>query len=188
MIIPNNKEDPSIDTEPQTLYENVDHLSIDLVSDDDESEQKEKDGDNGSYESVQNYLTGGDDKPEEGGNDRASTLYYNIPEVVGGASVDEDDMYMYMQAGHHMEQNPGRGNTTQRQTEERRRLLSEQVGQNKKYMNFTSEQKVQAQQYLQGLAAASSLTEEGNKADSAIDEAPLYVNFEKEEELYTAVT
>ena len=141
--------------------------------------------DNGSYESVKNYLTGGD---EEGGKDRSSTVYYNIPEGVGGPNIDnedetedEEDMYMYMQAGHHMEQEPGpvpQG----KPAKERRRNQSEHLGQNKKYMNFNSEQKLQVQQYLAG---------EGNKADSAIDEAPLYANFDEEveeEELYTAVT
>lgn len=185
------------DTEPQTIYANVDPDRNSVASSGGSSGgSKSK---NGSYESVRGYLTDGGGVEGEGD----STLYYNLPE---GANIDigsleEDNMYVYMKSGKNILEDASTVDSKDRK--DRKRLESEPVVLGKaKYMNFTREQELLAK--LEGKSADETRKEiskdsaqiwdkeNGVESIDQSEEMPLYANYDEteleEEELYTEVT
>lgn len=170
------------DTDPQTLYANAQTLYAN-VADTLNSEDTDDKPDKGSYESIKHYLGSDDD-----GEEQDPSLYYNVPDL-GRAEVNEEEMYVYMKSGLTTEQ----GITVGAKVKERKRLQSEELGQSKKYVNYTHEQQQSRLDSLEtklDSAGKENVTEPmvEPECDSS-EEAPLYANCkEEEEELYTEVS
>lgn len=160
---------------PQTLYANI----AETTDEEDKSET-------GSYANIKEYLGSEDEQ------DHDSSLYYNLPDL--GSSAAGEDMYVYMKPGTlaAAEQGEAAGS----KVPERKRLQSaEQLGQSKKYVNYTREQQLQLARGHSSLESGlDSVGKENegkeNEEHDPSEEAPLYANcdLEETEDLYSEVT
>ena len=175
--------------------------------------EKDSDQDStSSYQNVEEYLNNRsiDHEEGEGPHDHDSTLYYNLPDLMK-PNVDreeEDDVYVYMKSGENIDQEPkgdmasagtGLVPSTGAKKTERKRLISEQTGLNKKYVNFTRDQQLQAAAIAKSASreniAQQVAKEKEGEEEEGEEEDHLYANYseaggkeEEEEELYTEVS
>ena len=168
MIVPERRRaaTPTKDSEPQTIYANVDPGVEDSGSETDKSDKEHL-----SYENVREYLTDG--ATETTGGDASE--YYNLPDV-NKTCPEEDNMYVYMKSGQNIDQD------TPSPSADRKRLESEPTGKTKKYINFSREQEL--------ASSGQQQRGKGKDLDEQSEETPLYANVDEteEEDLYTEVT